>query len=327
MSSDSCFLALPSDQPRQTSIASALQSFVAVLGLDDLLRPDEVPGAIRTLEAELLAVGADAYRAELHGASLAESVRDFERFPSLARLHADAEDIVTLGLRREIRAWATRFLARGVPPAVETMLRSLVAHARRDDNPVRRALGRVLLFEGVRLGLLLRIKLSTEETYGIGMSDEEVDVIAESETLAWMDDTVPWVAELESFEAIGVAGLVHLERHLAELGEAVRTVGDELRETMRQRARFEARLFELDARDAILIRNAFAEEFEVQPLTLDLLRERHPAAFGNVKRGALDTRLSRLRGAAVPTIVRRKDLALIDLLRDQLSGGPGLSGE
>jgi len=97
---------------------------------------------------------------------------------------------------------------------------------------------------------------------------------------------------------------------------------------LERRARFEARLFELDARDAILIRNAFAEEFDVQPLSLDLVRERHPAAFGDVKRGAMDTRLSRLRNDGVPHIVRRKDLSLIDLLREaqQLPSG-ALAGE
>jgi len=108
----------------------------------------------------------------------------------------------------------------------------------------------------------------------------------------------------------------------------MRTAGRELREMLERRARFEARLFELDARDAILIRNAFAEEFDVQPLSLDLVRERHPAAFGDVKRGAMDTRLSRLRNDGVPHIVRRKDLSLIDLLREaqQLPSG-ALAGE
>lgn len=311
-----------------TSLGEALQTFITVLQLDDLLPPESIPDALREMEAELLVIGADAYRAEIRGVPLSEATRDFEGCPSLAKLHAGFEDMLTLALPRELLGWARRLMSTGVPPAFEAMLRTLVAHARRDENPIRRALCRLLVFEAVRFGLLLRARLSTDETYGVGMSDEDVDAIAESETQVWMDNALPWTAEVESLEAIAVAGLVRLEFHLAELGEAVRTVGTELRQTLDRRARFEARLFELDARDAILIRNACADEFEVQPLSLDLVRERHPAAFSDMKRGAMYTRLSRLRNDDSPQVVRRKDVALIDLLREagQPSGAAAQAG-
>lgn len=299
-----------------TSLGDALQTVITVLQLDDLLPPGSIPGALREMEAELLVIGADAYRAEIRGVPLSEATRDFEGCPSLAKLHAGLEDMLTLALPKDLLGWARRLMSTGVPPTFEAMLRTLVAHARRDENPIRRALCRLLVFEAVRFGLLLRARLSTDETYGIGMSDEDVDAIAESESRIWMDDAIPWTAEVESLEAIAVAGLVRLEFHLAELGEAMRTVGAELRQTLDRRARFEARLFELDARDAILIRNACAEEFEIQPLSLDLVRERHPAAFGDVQRGAMYTRLSRLRNGSSPQIIQRGDVAFIDLLRE-----------
>jgi hypothetical protein len=301
--------------PTQTSLGSALRAIVEVLQLDELFGPDAIPAALQEMEAELLVIGADAYRAEVQGITLRNAVRDHERCPALTKLHTSLEDVLTLGLPKELRGWARRLLVSGVPPAFEAMLHTLVRHARRDPSPIRRALCRLLVFEGVRFGLLLRAKLSTDDSYGVGMIDDDVDTIAERETLIWMDDSLPWTGELESLDAIATAGLISLERHLALLRETMQTAGRELREMLERRARFEARLFELDARDAILIRNAFAAGFEVQPLSLDLVRERHPAAFGDVKRGAMDTRLSRLRNNGVRHIVPRKD-SLIDLLRE-----------
>jgi len=110
--------------------------------------------------------------------------------------------MLTLGLPKELCAWARRLLVSGVPPAFEAMLRTLVRHARRDPSPIRRALCRLLVFEGVRFGLLLRANLSTDDSYGVGMIDDDVDTIAERETLIWMDDSLPWIGELESLDSI-----------------------------------------------------------------------------------------------------------------------------
>jgi hypothetical protein len=295
-------------RPTQTSLGEALQAFARMLQLDELLPPEDIPAALRAMEAELLVIGADAYRAEVQGVPLRDAVQDHERCPPFAKLYAGLEDMLTLGLPKELREWARRLLGRGVPSAFEAMLRTLVKHARRDDNAIRRALCKLLVFEGVRFGLLLRVKLPTDDTYAIGMTDNDVDNIAKRETIVWMNDTVPWVGEVESLDAITVAELISIERHLSALREAMRAAGRDLQEMLERRARSEARLFKLDARDAILIRNACAEEFEVQPLSLDLVLERHPAAFGHVKRGAMATRLSRLRNDGVPHVVRRKDL-------------------
>lgn len=315
--------------PKTTSLSEVLLTFIGLLQLDEILPPESIPDALREMEAELLGIGADAYRAEIRGAPLSEAVRDFDRCPSLAKLHAGLEDMLTLSLPKELLDWARRLISNGVPAGFETILRSLVAHARRDENPVRRSLCRLLVFEAVRVQLLLRTRLSADQTYGIGMSDEEVDAIAESETNVWMDDVFPWTTEVESLEAIAIAGLIRLERHLAKLRMAMRTVNEELRKTLARRARFEARLLELDVRDALLIRNACAEEFDVQRLSLDLVRERHPAVFGDVTRGAMDTRLSRLRNSKTAQIIRRKDICLIDLLRDaaQLPVASSVMGE
>jgi len=311
-----------------TTLSDALHAIAEVLQLDGLVGKEGLSAAMQEMEAELLVIGADAYRAEVQGISLRRAVQDHERCPALAKLHTSIEDMLTLGLPRELREWGRKLIAAGVPPAFEAMLRTLVKHARRDPNPVRQALCKLLVFEGVRFGLLLRARLATEETYGVGMTDDHIDEIAEQEMLIWMDQTLPWLGDVQSLDAIALAGLISLERHLSDLRDVLATAGRELREMLERRAQFEARLFELDARDAILIRNALAEEFEIQPLSLDLVRERHPAAFGAVKRGAMDTRLSRLRNDGVPHIVRRKDLSLIDLLHEanQLSTAPAASG-
>ncbi len=298
---------------QQTSLGEALQTFVRVLGLDELLPPDDIPEALRAMEAELVVIGADAYRADVLGMALRDAVRDYECCPALAKLHASLEDFLTLGLPKELRDWARRLLARGVPPALDAMMRTLVRHARRDDNPIRRALCKLLVFEAVRFGLLLRVKLSTADTYAVGVTDADVDDIAERETATWMNDDAPWIAEVDSLDAITISGLMNFERHLETLRAEMTTAAKEMREMLDQRARFEARLFALDARDAILVRNVFADEFEIQRLSLELVRERHPAAFGDVERGAMDTRLSRLRKK--PNVSRREP-ALIDLLRD-----------
>jgi hypothetical protein len=162
----------------------------------------------------------------------------------------------------------------------------------------------------------MRAKLDTNDSYGRGLSDEDIERIASRETQIWMNSDSPWTSDTESLEVIVASGLISLERYLASLSEMLRTVGADLRRELARRARFEARLFELDARDAILIRNALAEEFEIQPLSHDMVRERHPFAFGDVQRGALDTRLSRLRKGTKPRILRRNETSFIDILRE-----------
>jgi hypothetical protein len=90
----------------QTSLGEALQAFVRLLHLDELLPPDDVPAALSAMEAELLVIGADAYRAEVRGVPLRDAVRDYDRCPALAKLHATLEDLLTLGLPKELRDWA-----------------------------------------------------------------------------------------------------------------------------------------------------------------------------------------------------------------------------
>jgi len=103
-------------------------------------------------------------------------------------------------------------------------LRGHVSHARRPRTPRRESDPSRLVSASCLRGGALRPPPPSpaldNETYGVGMSDEDVDAIAESETQVWMDDAIPWTAEVESLEAIAVAGTVRLEFHLAELGEA-----------------------------------------------------------------------------------------------------------
>jgi len=125
-------------------------------------------------EAELLVIGADAYRAEIRGVPLQRSTVT-SRVAILAKLHAGLKTCSRSPCRRSssggrVDSCRTEYLL----PSRPCFARSSPTHAATRIR-IRRALCRLLVFEAVRFGLLLRARLATNETYGVVMSDEDVD--------------------------------------------------------------------------------------------------------------------------------------------------------
>ncbi len=301
------------------SFTETLERYVQLCRLEEVVEPAALKRALATLEVELLRLAAEAQAAEITGAPLREAVRDFERFPLLARLHNSVEDVVGLDLPPELEDWARRFF--GDPPiaAVEGFLRRLVWHAKHDPQPLRRSLCRALLFEGVRVELVLRARWFPSEVYGTGLEDADLDEIAEAQVAWYLETDLGDEPEIRPLQLMVASALEALSHEIELHAFALRNVGRELREVLARRARIEERLASLDVRDAILLRNELAPDLEIQQVSLDLLKERHPVAFGKVKRNALDARLTRLRRRVAsegPSIVRRRGVTLGDLIGD-----------
>ena len=307
-------------QASPLALADALAGFIHVLDLDDLIAPDQVGTALRELESQLLLVASEALNAEIGGTRLCDAATDFERFPHLARLHASVEDTITLELPSELVVWARRMFAGAPVEGLDELRTDLVKYAKADPMPLRRALFRFLLFEGVRLNLVFRALLFPHDVFGTGLERDDLDTIAEREVEFWLATTTD-LEGVRSFTVM-VAAACEVVTHESELLRfALRTVRQELRDGLAARARIEAALASMNAPDALLIRNEHAEEFEIQPLKIDTLRQRHPAAFGKVKRGALYQRQSELakrRASGGPLIKPRRRLSLLDLVAEHV---------
>jgi len=297
----------------------ALQQVLSLLQVDELITAADLARGLDELELDLLAIATDAQRAEVRGTALAVALRDHENYPRLACFHASVEDMLTLALPRELVKWAKRFMGNPPPPALESLFRDLVLRAASDPAPLRRRLCEVLLIELVRVELLLRMRWFPDETYRVGMEDPDLDHLAEREMRRWLEPDAIAAAQESSLQLM-VAGALEEFTHQAELmAFALRTVGKELHEMLERRAKWEARLAELDARDAILVRNELADAFGDQRLSVELIRERHDLAFGGVETGTLHTRLTRVRDRMRrkgPAIRRRRRVSLLDLAGD-----------
>jgi hypothetical protein len=302
-------------------LTTALKSMVELLGLQDLLTPDELDTGLREIEGTMLLVASEAMTAERQGVALRHAGVDFERFPHMARLHASVEDILTLELPRPLLDWSRRFLSQTPPEGLDALRTDFVRRAARDPMPLRRSLFRFLLFQGVRVNLVLRALLFPDEVFGVGMERDDLDEIAEKEMSHWLDSTACDDDEVRPFTLMVVAACEELAHDGELLRLALQPVKQELRSALAVRAKTEAALATMSAADALILRNEFAEEFEIQPLRIETLRTRHPAAFGRVKRGALYQRkseLAKLRTNNGPLIRRRRRLSLLDVVAEQI---------
>lgn len=301
------------------AIRDPLRAFVHQLKMDELLDPDELEDGLAQLEVEVQRLALDAQAAAVRRIPLADAALDFETFPQLARLHAAVDDILTMSLPPELEAWVRRMLASPEPPAFETMRTALVAAAADESVPLQRALARFFLFEGVRLQLVVMVKWFPDETIGVGLDVGELSRIAEDRVDRWLEAGDPTPADTRPFHILTAAAMQGLDEHVTELRAAFATLQAEFIDAVREHARIEAQLNEMDTTDALLIRNAIAPALGEQQLTVDHLQRRHVLAMGDVSRNALDQRFRRARKRGVEGLKRRR-VALLDLIREESQG-------
>lgn len=269
-------------------------------------------------ELELVAGQAEAARAE--GLRWDVAVRD-PRFGALARLHRDLRDAMFVELPEPLRAWVEGQAHAPDPVAVGfgARLAGLARDPAQDGGPesLQRALAELLVFEAVRLRLLLSAWHSGDYER-LGGDEDDVDAIAAEEIERLLGHPALASEGVRPLTLLSAAATVSLARDAGERAGALRKSGEDLREELSMRARLRAALRELRLPESILLANALAALLGESRQELPDLQADHPLALEGMSRQAMDQRVSRGRRALTKgddAWPRRRSPALYDLLR------------
>ncbi len=297
------------------------------LGLQAILSPDDLARGLAQLQGTLRRLAVEAADAEAQGRRLSDAADDDVGFPTLHRLHAGVRDALTMTLPAEVTGWVRHIMAEPESPIADELMAGLARLAATRDASVSteiRAVARLLLFQAVRINLIVAEHLSGSSIAVVGAEAYDLDRIAEAEVGRWIaiagsddegeDEDLVGVRPLEVLVA---AALVHLDEHVSELKSMLARVEDDLVTAFRLRSELELKLRDMEAADAVLIRNAFAPAIQEQRLEVERLQAHHPLVLGERKRAAIDQQVSRLRRRiAAGDWPTRRAPALIDLIEE-----------
>ncbi len=276
---------------------------------------------LRELQEELDSVAVEALEARRRGVPLLSAVSDV-RFPALCALHQGLRDALFMEIPGELRPWVEH-MAHGQTPQTATALHELSSElVRRAASPLpeaalRQALAKVLVFESVRLRLLVAAWQS-EEFESLGGDEKDVDAIAWDEVEALLSEPSWLEQDIRPMNVMFAAASVSLARDATGRALALRQVGEDLREELRMRARLRGALRELRLPESVLLENALATLLGQDRVELTELQATRPVALAGLTRQAMDQRVSRTRRAMTRDAdkwPRRRSPALIDLLQ------------
>lgn len=301
------------------------------------------------LREELEQVAIEALDARMRGLNLPSAVHDpDDRFPNLRDFHRGLRDALLLEIPRELQPWVAAIAGDRVREKMPAKSRRAAALAEQRDNlsgrlahlsndlfdiafggdpasagdgpeQLQAALSEVLLFESVRLQLLV-IAWSSTEFESLGGDEETIDEIAWAEVEAMLREPALTDTSIRPLPVMVAAGSIALARDAAERVEALRLVSEDQRETLRMRARLREALRELRLPESVLLENALAGLLGEDRLELMDLQEQRPLALDGLSRQAMDQRVSRGRRAlrdGQDKWPSRRQPALFDLLRDR----------
>ena len=293
------------------------------------------------LRDELEQVAIEALDARMRGVRPDAAVHD-PRFPNLVAFHTGLRDALLLEIPRDLQPWVAAIGGREVeeqlggkakPAPTEVDAVSGLANLHEDlfarafgadpanagDGPaqLQAALAELLLFESVRLQLLVTIWSSTEFE-SLGGDEQAIDAIAWAEVEAMLVEPELTHGDVRPLPVMVAAGNIALARDASERAEALRLVNEDQRETLRMRARLRAALRELRLPESVLLENALSGLLGEDRLELMELQQNHPVALDGLSRQAMDQRVSRGRRALTDGPEKwpsRRRPALFDLLR------------
>jgi len=274
------------------------------------------------LRAELEEVAEQVQIARSEGLALSRAVAD-PRFEALVRFHQDLRDALFVELPKDLRGWVERGLAHSEPEGALGFVDALAEMARQagpdtdTDAPLQRALAELLVFEALRLRLLLAV-WGSDEFERLGGEESDIDAIAWSEVALLLDDPALDDTRVRPGALMYAAASVSVAREASERADALRTSSSDLREELDMRARLRAALRELRLPESVLLTNALSTLLDEPRLELGELQDARPLALEGLSRQAMDQRVSRGRralGRAPDTWPRRRGPALFDLLR------------
>lgn len=297
--------------------------------------PEHLEQGLVELEAVLLRIANEAHEAEARRVPLIEAVQDDVTFPALHRLHVGVRDFLTFELPKPFIDWFTSFMERPTSPLGEELQVALGRMALSASVPAAgSALARVLLFEAIRLNVLLMDHIPAAVERGTDSSvaalavptlvrqavdDRDIDAIADRQLSWWIKAASEIPGDVRPLNVLFAAAMVELNQQAEGLKEVLARVSGEIARELEARHELERRLQQMNAPDAVLIRNVASEALGEQRLTVERLQRNHPLALEGRSRNALDQQTSRLvrriESGCWPT---RRAPAVIDILAKKL---------
>lgn len=271
----------------------------------------------------------EATRARNEETALHQAVYDRANYPRMAEFHATLRDALFVELPEALRQWisdampdAQQVASTGGQGSVEQLLvqRAVAGRNAKSQSPeaLQGALAELLLFESVRLRLLVGVWSNTEYE-SLGGDAPEIDAIAGAEVHALLDHPDIDDPQLRPTLLMLASASLRLHHQHAQRADALRHAGDDERESMRMQARLRAALRELRLPESVLLENALASLLGHERVELPELQAAHPLALAGMSRQAMDQRVSRSRRALMgpkEKWPRRKKASLFDLLRN-----------
>ncbi len=273
---------------------------------------------LRELQGELDRVAQEALAAREQGVSLVDALRRPE-FSALRRFHQDLRDALFVEIPSALEGWVDG-LRRASGPASD-LGQTLTDLARQpeggtDNAELQRALAELLLFESVRLRLLIAAWHSGDYER-LGGDEDDIDEIAWEEVSALLRRPELEDDDVRPLQLMFAAASLALARDAAERAGELRHSGSEVRDELSMRARLRAALRELRLPESVLLENALSNLLGQDRQELGDLQASHRVALDGLTRQAMDQRVSRGRRALTrgsEAWPRRRRPALFDIL-------------
>jgi hypothetical protein len=251
------------------------------------------------IQARLLPLIGEVIAVEERGGSLADAVFDTESSPHLARLHGWFSDVMHMRVPSEVEPWVRKVKALGQSLDDDQIYRVLALLTFRGTSPAERALGRFAYFEMLCINTRLQI-LAAGDVVGLRrnsverVADQEIRKAAEASqySTALLDLKDP----VNVFKVLFSSTMVQMGSIVDRLRQELRTMSSDLIAVMSRRQELDRRLNQMDPAEAVLIRNAFASEFDEEVLAVEQLKILHPGLLGDLpSEDAARKRLERAR--------------------------------
>jgi len=281
---------------------------------------ESLEAGMKDLRAAALPLYAELLQVQERTEHLADAVFDEQRYPHLTRFHGWLLDILAMPVPAPLLPWMQQLI--GVAAAFDdkSVSRLLGLLAFRSVGVTERVLGRLVFFEMLCMGQRLELARAGVDIEVLLGRHEDVESLAErelvkAETQQDYREALEGLNDPASMVRIVMgASLASLDAYIETLRREVAWISEDIAKKLHARWAILRALEHTDPADAVLIRNAHADAFGQEQITVEQLRVRHPGLLGNVSSVAARKRLERALRRAPRANSQERTETLGDLL-------------
>ena len=269
----------------------------------------EVREALKQVRVPLGRLALEVLEAEQAGLSYADAAAQGSRFGLLARFHYGMVDLLQVVLSKEAASLVRHMLRNAQEPDTAEIRGAIFAVATGGDTP-EAALARFVLYQFMRLGVWLA---TLDDPGGIEASGamDEIDRVAEDVLQRELRAYSP-AYEREPVPLMIAQCIVELKRVMARNDFELKQAKAVFVRWFNRVASAYRLAKDLDAPDAVLVRNEAEAQLGGEKLGAERLADRHPIAFPSAD--AVYQRACRMAKSGGPK--RARGVRLVDLIRE-----------